>query len=124
MRIEQIIRRKIKSFMMHANVESPFQINNGDCEEFAMDIINELGGYSNDTYELVSEDFGDEWATVQPGFKSKFGDLPLEVRKEFNLPGHVWVYHKGKHYDAEAPDGVKNFFLLPIFKRAIERQTQ
>ncbi|MCK4665996.1 hypothetical protein KAU33_04560 [Candidatus Dependentiae bacterium] len=124
MRTERIIRRKIKLFMKYANVKSPYEINDGYCEEFAMDVIDDLGGYSKDTFELVSEEFGDEWATVQPGFKSEFGNLPLEVRKEFDLPGHVWIFHKGKHYDAEAPDGVKNFFNLPIFKRAVERINQ
>ena len=96
MRIERIIRRRIRSFMKYANVKSPYEINDGDCEEFAMDVIDDLGGYSNDTYELVSENFGDEWATVQPGFKSEFGDLPENVKEEFDLPAHVWIFHKGK----------------------------
>jgi hypothetical protein len=30
---------------------------------------------------------------------------------------HVWVEHKGRHYDAEALKGVKNWWDLPIFKR-------
>ena len=124
MRVERIIRRKIKLFTELGNVKNAYQINNGRCEEFAMDAIDDLGGYSNETYELTTEDFGDEWGTVQPGFKSDFGNLPESIKKEIDLPGHVWIFHKGKHYDAERPDGVKNFFNLPIFKRTIERGNQ
>ena len=29
-------------------------------------------------------------------------------------PEHVWVEYKGKHYDAEAPLGVKRWRQLPI----------
>jgi hypothetical protein len=29
---------------------------------------------------------------------------------------HAWVYVNGKHYDSDAPNGVANFYDLPIFK--------
>ena len=121
MRIERIIRRRIKLFMKRANVKSPYEINNGDCEEFAMEVLNDLGGYSNNTFEFTTENFSDEWRVIQPGFKSDFGNLPKSINKEIDLPGHVWIFHKGKHYDAEVPDGVNNFFNLPIFMRTIKR---
>lgn len=30
---------------------------------------------------------------------------------------HRWIYWKGKHYDAEAPEGVIDWKQLPFFKR-------
>lgn len=104
------------------NRKTAYQINNGLCEEFAEDVLEDLGGYSDDSFELVTEDFSDEWGIIQPGFKSIYGNLPHKVEKEIDLPFHVWIFHKGKHYDAEKPEGVKNFFNLPIFKRSIEKQ--
>lgn len=124
MGIEQIIQRRIELFTKNENVKNAYQINNGYCEEFAMDVISDLGDYGDKTYELTTENFSDEWRIVQPGFKSDFGNLPESVKKEIDLPGHVWIFHKGKHYDSERPDGVKNFFNLPIFKRTIERGNQ
>jgi len=110
--------------MKRTNVKSPYEINNGDCEEFAMEVLSDLGGYSDNTFEFTTENFSDEWRVIQPGFKSDFGELPESVKKEIDLPGHVWIYHKDRHYDAEAPDGVKNFLNLPIFKRKIEKMNQ
>lgn len=36
------------------------------------------------------------------------------------LPEHNWVYFDGLHYDSETPDGVENFFDLPIMQRYCE----
>nr|WP_305910549.1 hypothetical protein [Methylomarinum sp. Ch1-1]MDP4523309.1 hypothetical protein [Methylomarinum sp. Ch1-1] len=30
---------------------------------------------------------------------------------------HVWIVHNKRHYDAECPEGVDNFFDLPLFSR-------
>lgn len=53
------------------------------------------------------------------GFK-KYGDPPdkLDIRN-INLNGHTQIYHKGKHYDIETLNGVKNFWDLPIYKRQL-----
>lgn len=32
-------------------------------------------------------------------------------------PIHSWIYYENKHYDAEVPNGVKNFQDLPLFQR-------
>ena len=34
---------------------------------------------------------------------------------------HVWIFANGRHYDAEAPEGVETPFDLPFFKRIINR---
>jgi|SRR6185503_16930296 len=30
---------------------------------------------------------------------------------------HAWIYHNGKHYDSESPNGVKDYNQLNHFKR-------
>jgi hypothetical protein len=35
-------------------------------------------------------------------------------------PGtHIWLFLDGRHYDAEAPEGVGSFYELPFFQRYI-----
>jgi len=79
---------------------SPREINNGLCEEFAMAVIERMGGYSDNLEEVSTESFvnieSDEWA---------------------NYPGHVWIYYGDKFYDAECPQGVNDWRELPIFRR-------
>lgn len=74
---------------------TPYNINNGLCEDFAKEIIDKMGGYSDILYDVCTENF------------VEFGELS----------GHVWIYYKRKHYDAECPQGVKNWRELPIFKK-------
>lgn len=76
---------------------TPYEINNGLCEEFAMDIIDRMGGYKKDLFELCDGNFSED------------------------LPGHVWIYYRGKHYDAETPHGVKSWKMLPLFKRLMKK---
>ena len=70
----------------------PYEINNSQCEEFALKIVSKVKGAE----DVCTENF------------VEFG----------SLPGHVWILFEGKHYDAECIDGVDNFLELPIFQRA------
>lgn len=74
---------------------TPFQINNGNCDIFANEVITKLGGYSDILYDVCTENF------------VKFGELI----------GHIWITYKGKYYDVECPNGVKDWKKLPIFNR-------
>lgn len=69
----------------------PYDLNNGRCE----DVAEEVNGAVPDAEALYTEDF--------------FGE-------DTDLPGHVWIQYKGRHYDVEAPDGVEDPRDLPIFK--------
>ncbi len=71
---------------------SPKDINRGSCEHVA---------------EYV-------WERVRGAELLSTSKLNPELRKI--LPGHVWIYYNGKHYDAEKPYGVNNFMDLPLFK--------
>ena len=70
------------------------EINGGLCEEFAHTIIDRLG---------------DAEASV------------MATPADGMLPGHCWIYLRGKHYDAEAYGGVDRFVDLPIFEDHRER---
>ncbi len=130
--IPKIIRKLGKEYR-EENKCTLWQINNGRCENFAMDILKALGGYGPQTYELTTDNFfnirGNEGESA--AFKDEsgkyyyqnYGTLPDDINPDdfFDVGDHVWIYHQGKHYDAEEPNGVANFLDLPIFKRAINR---
>jgi hypothetical protein len=44
--------------------------------------------------------------------------LFTEDLTESPLPGHAWVFFHGRHFDAECPQGVRNWRNLPVFRRA------
>jgi hypothetical protein len=85
----------IDKYMKKIGTKLRCDINSGECENFAYELLEKLGEYNENTCELETRNF------VHPDV----------------LPTHVWVFHNGKHYDAEAPQGVDNWFDLPIFKR-------
>lgn len=72
----------------------PYEINNGDCDRFADAVCSKVKGTEVRITEFEDEFEGYHWV------------------------GHFWVEYKGKHYDAECPDGVDNFLDLPIFQKA------
>lgn len=80
--------------------ESPRQINSGRCEEFA---------------EAAADFSG-----LRPEITVTRDEMTPPGRR-FYLPGHVWIIHEGRHYDAEAPAGVDRWQELPIFARALAR---
>jgi hypothetical protein len=71
--------------------KSPYDINNGDCDSFADALYR---------------------AAEQMGLYVECFDSYDEV----GLPVHYWVCIEGKHYDAEAPEGVGEWRELPIFR--------
>ena len=95
MTIETAIRTLLATEWADA---TPREINSGRCEEFAED----AAGFSGLSPEIaVTRD-----EMTPPG-------------RRFHLPGHVWIIHAGRHYDAEAPAGVERWQELPIFARAL-----
>lgn len=91
MNISQVIRSTISEYNI-----TPYEINNGRCEELVCDVIEKMGGWSEELYD-DSECFFDNWE---------------------ELPGHIHIVYMGKYYDSEAPDGVDHPRNLPIFMRA------
>ena len=110
-------------------------INNGMCVEFAEEIIEKLGGETDNLYTLHSDEFYDEFRDGnfdnpiltnrgdwnKDAFE-KYGYFPIDLSSLNNgLVHHQWIYYNGKHYDAERPNGVNKWYELPIFQRMIKR---
>lgn len=104
---------------------SYFQINNGLCEDFALDVIRELRAAGIEAQDLCNENFqsGDgswDWELLakQWSVECPRDLLPSEVDK-IRFGGHVWIEAERRFYDSECPDGVSSLFELPLFRRDI-----
>jgi hypothetical protein len=134
--ITDIVKQTAKDFMEKDSC-SLEQINQGSCGYFASAVIERMGGttdnlYLMDTYMFYTRDEEKEGPPDEPyieiksggyWFKDmldKYGPIPKDVDfSDFVADGHEWVYYNGKHYDAEAPGGVKTMWDLPFFKREL-----
>lgn len=86
-------------------------INMGDCDNFAVQVAE---------YFFDSEVVDSLFYRDLNGFKlvtysdySKFDD---------ELEPHTWIFYDGKHYDVEAPNGVKSHYDLPIYNRQFKNK--
>lgn len=81
--------------------ESPFEINNGCCEEWAEQVLERI----NQEKSSIFSDFG-RWDTV-----------PFLADTN-----HAFIFVDGKFYDAECLEGVEDYMQLPIFKKLDRNQ--
>lgn len=84
--------------------QSPEDINSGECDNFAQEIISRLKyGYAMETVSADEEDYDDD---------------PDEFDEDLTqVPDHAFVQIGDRYYDAEAPHGVKNWWELPVYRR-------
>lgn len=136
-KISPLVYKLIEEFTRE-NYCTSKEINSGLCEDFAMALIEEMGGYKNNLFELTSDmfysDFPEDvndWSgiirTIDGAVWSKdmlslYGYPDRDVIK-LHIGHHVWVYYNGLHYDSEAPRGVKTPWNLPFFQRQINKAT-
>jgi hypothetical protein len=106
-----------------------WDINNGHCENFAQEVIRRLTPYGMETdwlYCVVNENFQEKeewdnkllgvyWTQVVP-----LCGLSWEQTNKLRFGHHMWITDGTYHYDAECPEGTKNFFELPIFMRCFK----
>jgi len=114
-------------------------INGSFCYSFAEETIDKLD-YNEDLYQMSDEDFriyiNEELDIVEKeGEICGLWNIPLLEEWDINPPNdlswdemnkiyfgyHVFIVLDKKFYDAECPEGTKNFFNLPIYKRSMER---
>jgi hypothetical protein len=111
--------------------KTPQQLNSGECEDIAHDVIKKIGGetintfiiddgwfWSSDNISKYKTKGGEYWNVEN---LKKYGEPPMgyENLGKLDLDGHVWIYSNGKHYDIETLYGVDNFWNLPIYKRQL-----
>jgi hypothetical protein len=80
---------------------SPREVTDRASGEFALALLAMLGGD-------LEED---------PNCRLLFTE---DVSNQDELPRHTWVFFEGRHFDAESPEGVKDWRQLPVFRRAEE----
>ena len=118
---------------------STWEINNGYCEDFALNVLEKLGGYEDNLFELSGDMFFNQrdpefpkenWGDV---IETNFGVWSKNLLDYWGYPpnvnlnlvddeiNHVWLFYNGKHYDAEVPEGVDNWFEIPLIKRLFNR---
>lgn len=76
---------------------SPREINTGRCEELMQRVVRRVPGAEERCAAMLVDD----------GMHPVFG-------------GHVWIHHNGHDYDAENPDGVRDWRALAFMSRKIE----
>lgn len=96
--VEKVIREQKREFMEKLNTSTPRMINQGSCIDFAEEVRKRT---PEDVFPM----------SIHMMYE---GEPPKDMRI---YGGHEWIYFFGKHYDAEAPEGVDDFRELPFFKR-------
>lgn len=92
--------------MIHYMLEEwgtePMVINSGLCFAFARQLRDHLREY---------------------GIRGEVHNSDILAPADETLPGHAFFTFDGRHYDAEAPEGVEDWRALPIFLRAVGAQS-
>jgi hypothetical protein len=63
------------------------------------------------------EYIAENWPAVAPPEGMAWEDIERALAESEMLCSHTWMEHAGVFYDVEMPEGVENFFALPIFQR-------
>lgn len=125
MDVPAAIRQVREQYIIQGQAKSYYAINDGLCEDFGMAVTGLMGG-ETDTMFLVGgdnfeeEDGGWDWRllkkywSIQPP-----AGLSRKQVQAIEFGCHVWITDGKRHYDAERPEGVENFFDLPLFRRYI-----
>lgn len=126
MLINDAIKKLRDQYVNNQKVDSYFEINNGLCEDFCLDVITMMGGATDHLYDVETGNFMDDgsfdvgllethWQVTLPEGLT-WGDINASIMVGAH---HVWAVYNNRHYDAECPEGVDSLFDLPIFKRYI-----
>lgn len=124
--IAQTIRTLRAEYIVDKYAPSYFEINNGLCDEFGEEVVARLSSEDRKgIFTVEGANFENEDGRWDSALLRKFWKMAppaLLTWRDLNaIPFgcHIWVTDGMLHYDAEQPDGVANFFDLPIFRRCI-----
>lgn len=92
--ISSILQEVTEKMIKDLNLKSPYDINNGHCEEWANAVLKHI------PYPKAID----------------MGTPEKEWNEEDWAVGHVWIVINGINYDAETMEGVKDWRDLKIFK--------
>ena len=130
--INELVEKHINQWRV---VDSAREINNGYCMDFSKILLKDPNLPKGKYFEVNSYMFAKDITRNSLGtiirmthnwsyLKNQWGIMPPKGLTEEEVDDilfgdHFWITDGKKHYDAEAPDGVDNFFDLPIFKHDI-----
>jgi len=121
--IAAAVRTVTARYIAEGQASNVLEINCGLCEDFAQDVLKELGVEEGERCFIVGYDNLDlldrRWmAKHWPGSKLPAG-LTFKDLDRFGMDEttHVWLTVDGRHYDADCPDGVDSVFELLNFRR-------
>jgi hypothetical protein len=139
--IPVVIRKITQEWLESKLVSAVEYINDGECDRFAEEVLAQLtpaeglrkmnladvltGGVRGDDCDLGlpfnRELLAVQWPAVKPPARLSWSDMDRISRsRKSAMPWgswtHTWLTDGRLHYDAEAPDGVDNFFEFPHFK--------
>jgi hypothetical protein len=92
------------------NLSDSWDINNGSCEEWAQYVVERLPGAELVWLDQIAQP--EMWDTSDPD------------QSYFLGPSHCIVRYRGRLYDAECHNGVKNWKSLPIFENKRKTREQ
>lgn len=129
MNITQAVLQIRAHYIQKKLAESYFDINNGCCEELAIDALKLVTQDRKDFMDLQGEQLMDnelgvwDWALLErywPNVKAPEGLSQQEV-DAIDFGVHIFIadHRKCRFYDAECPEGTDNLFDLPLYRRGI-----
>lgn len=132
--LTKVILQTRQEYLDQGQAKCLWDIGDGLCENFVHDVYKNLKPYGfnyQQDYQTLGElDSSDFWSDdffMDIDRLRKLGEpIPLGIDEDelaMDLGGatHMWLTFKGKHYDAEAPEGVNRFLELPFFQRYIKK---
>lgn len=128
--IADAIRQLQAEYIHEGLAPSYFEINNGLCDDFAEEVarrLRKLASCDQEVFTVEGANFyrsqDDElwdgrllrnyWKMAPPP------QFTWTILNRLHFGTHIWLVCEKRHYDAECPDGVDNFFDLPIFQRTL-----
>ncbi|WP_338923868.1 hypothetical protein V0M98_37290 (plasmid) [Pseudomonas silesiensis] len=122
------IRKARDEYLTDYGISSYFDLNNGFCDDFALQVIMRLGSPEH-LYDLGNENLQDEdgywdWGLIMGHWEIEAPEgLSCDEVDQLDFGGHIFIADNAQRrfYDAECPNGVSSFFDLPLFRREIVR---
>jgi len=104
--LQEVIDDESQKIMDSRGLHEKQEINNGYCQLLVRSV-----------FDTVKIRYGSEYTTW-----SRESDKPTLIERTYGeykmVDGsHAWIEFKGKHFDAERPEGVEDPSELPIFCR-------
>lgn len=127
--ISDSIRQVRDEYVQQGLAKSYYEINNGLCEDLAMEAMARVTIDKEALFDAQLENFMDEeneffdfdLLREHWDFELPKGVTKEMLNKDIRFGNHVFVanYKAKRFFDSECPDGVASFLDLPLFRRYI-----